>query len=113
VNIFVDKTPLHDGAVIIKNNRIAAASCIMPLTKKEIGAEFGTRHRAAVGTSETSDSDVIVVSEETGKISFAKEGTLYKNLARTELERILIENLSPVKQKGLRWKGWGYHEKNN
>ncbi len=111
-NIFVDKTPLHDGAVIIRGNKIVSASCIMTLTKKEIGAEYGTRHRAAVGTSEVTDADIIVVSEETGKISFAKEGELYKNLGRTDLEKILLNNQSPSKRKGL-WKGWGYHEKIN
>ena len=67
INIFEDKTPLHDGAVIIRDNRVAAASCILPVTQSEIGQELGTRHRAAVGASEVSDAFIIVVSEETGK----------------------------------------------
>ena len=101
-NIFVDKTPLHDGAVVVKKGRIAYASCIMPLTKREIGAEYGTRHRAAVGTSEVSDAYVVVVSEETGAVSLAHEGELYKSLSRAELEKILIEDLKPAKRKGFK-----------
>lgn len=78
INIFEDKTPLHDGAVIIRDNRVAAASCILPVTQSEIGQELGTRHRAAVGASEVSDAFIIVVSEETGKISIARDGKLEK-----------------------------------
>jgi diadenylate cyclase len=78
INIFEDKTPLHDGAVIIQDNRIAAASCILPVTENEIGQELGTRHRAGVGASEVSDALIIVVSEETGKISLATQGRLKK-----------------------------------
>ncbi len=77
VNIFVPKTPLHDGAVIISNNKIAAAACMLPLASdQDISKELGTRHRAAIGMSKESDSIVVVVSEETGKISVAKDGTL-------------------------------------
>ncbi len=77
VNIFTPKTPLHDGAVVISNNKIAAAACVLPLADdKDIARELGTRHRAAIGISKESDSIVIVVSEETGKISVAKDGTL-------------------------------------
>ena len=79
-NIFVNKAPLHDGAVIIRNNRIAAAACILPLTETELSHDLGTRHRASLGTSEVSDAIVIVVSEESGKISAAKNGKLYRNL---------------------------------
>ena len=77
VNIFVPKTPLHDGAVVISNNKIMAAACILPLTSdKDVARELGTRHRAAIGISKESDSIAVVVSEETGKISIAKDGTL-------------------------------------
>ena len=77
VNIFVPKTPLHDGAVVISNNKIAAAACVLPLADDpDIAKELGTRHRAAIGISKESDSIVVVVSEETGKISVAKDGTL-------------------------------------
>jgi len=86
LNIFEDRTPLHDGAVIIRNNRIAAASCILPLTATEIGKELGTRHRAAVGASEVSDACAIVVSEETGKVSVASGGTLYRDISPEELK---------------------------
>ena len=85
LNIFEDKTPLHDGAVIIRNNRIAAASCILPLTESEIGKELGTRHRAAVGASEVSDACAIAVSEESGKVSLASGGKLYKGISPEEL----------------------------
>ncbi|MCL2564306.1 MAG: diadenylate cyclase CdaA [Defluviitaleaceae bacterium] len=85
LNIFEDKTPLHDGAVIIRNNRIAAASCILPLTASEIGKELGTRHRAAVGASEVSDAFAIAVSEESGKVSVANGGKLYKDISPEEL----------------------------
>ena len=85
LNIFEDKTPLHDGAVIIRNNRIAAASCILPLTANEIGKELGTRHRAAVGASEVSDALAVAVSEESGKVALAVGGRLYKDIASDEL----------------------------
>ncbi|MDR1640457.1 MAG: diadenylate cyclase CdaA [Clostridiales bacterium] len=90
-NIFEDKTPLHDGAVIIRNNRIAAAACILPLTGHEIGKELGTRHRAAVGASEVSDAFVLVVSEETGAISLAQEGKLNRNLTEEQIRAALLE----------------------
>jgi len=90
INIFKDKTPLHDGAVIIKNNRITAATCILPLTSVEIGSKYGTRHRAAVGISEVSDALVIVVSEETGLISIAEEGQFIKNRSENQLREKLL-----------------------
>ncbi|MDR2899486.1 MAG: diadenylate cyclase CdaA [Clostridiales bacterium] len=89
INIFEDKTPLHDGAVIIRHNRVAAASCILPLTQNEIGKELGTRHRAAVGASELSDACAIVVSEETGHVSIAMGGQLYKNVSPEDIRRRL------------------------
>lgn len=94
VNIFEPKTPLHDGAVVISNNKIAAAACVLPLADdKNIAKELGTRHRAAVGISKESDSIVIVVSEETGKISIAKDGTLIADLREDVLKKILITNI--------------------
>ncbi len=92
INIFEDKTPLHDGAVIIRNNKIASACCILPLTRNEIGKELGTRHRAAVGVSEVSDAYVIVVSEETGKISLAHSGKLYRDLTEEKIKNIVRFN---------------------
>lgn len=92
INIFEDKTPLHDGAIIIRNNKITSACCILPLTKSEIGKELGTRHRAAVGVSEVSDSYTIIVSEETGIISLAYSGKLYKNLSEEKIRNIVRFN---------------------
>ena len=94
VNIFEPKTPLHDGAVIISENRIAAAACVLPLADdKDIAKELGTRHRAAIGISKESDSIVVVVSEETGKISVAKDGTLIADVREDVLKKILISNI--------------------
>ena len=94
VNIFTPKTPLHDGAVIISNNKISAAACMLPLASdKDIAKELGTRHRAAIGMSKESDAIVIVVSEETGKISIAKNGTLIADLREDALKKILITNM--------------------
>lgn len=94
VNIFTPKTPLHDGAVVISNNKIAAAACLLPLADdKNIAKELGTRHRAAVGISKESDSIVVVVSEETGKISIAKNGTLIADVREDVLKKILISNV--------------------
>ncbi len=94
VNIFVPNTPLHDGAVIIGDNKIKAAACMLPLASdKDIAKELGTRHRAAIGISKESDSIAIVVSEETGKISLAKDGTLIADLKEEALKKILIKNM--------------------
>lgn len=94
VNIFTPNTPLHDGAVVIKDNKIAAAACMLPLASDEdIARELGTRHRAAIGMSKESDAIIIVVSEETGKISIAKEGTLIADLKEEALKKILISNI--------------------
>lgn len=107
VNIFEHNTPLHDGAVIIKNNRIAAASCLLPLTESKISAELGTRHRAAVGASDVSDAFVIIVSEETGHVSVAKGGTLYRNKKEDEVKRLFYGTEVPVKKKRPIWKRRG------
>ena len=94
VNIFVPNTPLHDGAVIISNNKIVAAACILPLANdKEIAKELGTRHRAAIGISKETDSIAIVISEETGKISVAKDGTLIVDVDEETLKKILIKEM--------------------
>lgn len=96
INIFVPNTPLHDGAVVIRDNKITAAACFLPLTQNsELNIELGTRHRAAIGITETSDCVALVVSEETGKISLALEGTLTRNLTVDSLERALSKIMSP------------------
>lgn len=93
-NIFIPNTPLHDGAVIISKNKIASAACMLPLASDtDISKELGTRHRAAIGISKESDSIAIVVSEETGKISIAKDGTLIADLKEDALKKILITNV--------------------
>ena len=94
VNIFVPKTPLHDGAIVISGGRIKAAACMLPLAgDKDIARELGTRHRAAIGISKESDAIAIVVSEETGKVSIAKDGTLIADVKEEALKKILIKNL--------------------
>ena len=94
VNIFVPNTPLHDGAVVISENRIAAAACMLPLASDtDIAKELGTRHRAAIGISKESDAIAVVVSEETGKISVAKDGTLIADVREDVLKKILISNI--------------------
>ena len=88
-NIFFPKSPLHDGAVIIRDNRVYAAGCILPLAQNEVSAELGTRHRAAIGMSEHSDALVIVVSEETGDVSVANAGTLERNISVGEVHEAI------------------------
>ncbi|MBQ9232810.1 MAG: diadenylate cyclase CdaA [Lachnospiraceae bacterium] len=96
-NIFEHNTPLHDGAVIIRNNRVVADSCYLPLTgRNDLNKDLGTRHRAAVGISEVSDSMTLVVSEENGQISIASGGTLYSNLDVESL-RSHLTSLQSVK----------------
>ena len=92
VNIFIPKTPLHDGAVIIRNNKIEAASCFLPLSQNpNVSKELGTRHRAGLGMSEESDAVVVIVSEETGAISIACGGELNMRLSPDALEKQLIK----------------------
>ena len=94
VNIFVPNTPLHDGAVVISENKISAAACMLPLASdSDIAKELGTRHRAAIGISKESDAIAVVVSEETGKISVAKDGTLIADVREDVLRKILISNI--------------------
>ena len=93
-NIFFPKAALHDGAMIIRDGRIAAAGCVMPLSDSHrLSADLGTRHRAGVGTSEASDAVVVIVSEETGTISVAVGGMLKRHLAPQTLERLLRKEL--------------------
>ena len=95
VNIFVPNTPLHDGAVIIRNEKIAAAACFLPLSQNiNLSKDLGTRHRAALGISEVSDASIIVVSEETGCISVAHNGNLTRNLTAESLTKLLYKSLS-------------------
>lgn len=99
INIFIPNTPLHDGAVIVKNNKVAVACAYLPLSESmAIPKEFGTRHRAAVGLSEVSDAITIVVSEETGEVSLTMNGELMSHLSRDDYMRILEEALMPEKQ---------------
>ena len=107
INIFEHNTPLHDGAVIIRRNRVAAATCFLPLTdSNDISMELGTRHRAAIGASEVSDALVVVVSEETGGISMAKGGVLYRDLTIEQLKSMLARpKRTTTKEKLAKWKG--------
>ena len=95
-NIFFVKAPLHDGAMIIRDGRIAAAGCVLPLSdSSHLSADLGTRHRAGVGMSEVSDAVVVIVSEETGTISVAVGGMLKRHLAPQTLEKLLCNELCP------------------
>ena len=99
-NIFFNKAPLHDGAMIIRDGMILAAGCILPLTKNiSVSAELGTRHRAALGVSEESDAVVVVVSEETGQISVAVNGVLARRFTRDTLRDVLESYLIPQEEK--------------
>ena len=95
-SVFFNKAPLHDGAVIIRNERVHAASCLLPLAAdNEIDRDLGTRHRAAIGMSEVSDAIVVVVSEETGTISLCKKGAIKRNYNYRNLYDELLEELTP------------------
>lgn len=98
INVFVPNTPLHDGAVIIRGNRLVAAGCLLPLTDdRTLSTELGTRHRAAIGLSEQCDAVVVVVSEETGTISVAESGRIYRHLDSDQLRQYLMPIFSPRK----------------
>jgi diadenylate cyclase len=115
INIFEHNTPLHDGAVIMRGNRIVSATCYLPLSDNmEISKELGTRHRAAVGISEVTDALTIVVSEETGHVSVTYEGELYRHLDAEGLrdKLVMIQNKEVDDNKKLRlWKGRAKDEK--
>jgi len=89
VTIFSPSSPLHDGAVVISNDQIVAAKCLLPTTTKDIGSQFGTRHRAAIGLSEESDAIIVVVSEETGEVRLAYDGDLLKTSKDEDLTKKL------------------------
>ena len=93
-NIFFKNSPLHDGAIVIANGRIAAAKCVLPSTEREVPMEFGMRHRAALGASEATDALVIVVSEERGSISIARKGHISQNITPAHLRILLRKGLS-------------------
>lgn len=112
INIFEHNTPLHDGAVIVRGNRIVAATCYLPVSKNmRLSKELGTRHRAGVGISEVTDSFTIIVSEQTGKVSLARNGNLISNIdadyLRMKLQEIQKDKtkVSQTKKKPLRKKG--------
>lgn len=110
-NIFVVNTPLHDGATIIRNDRIVCSGCVLPLTNNNnINKKLGTRHRAAIGISENSDALTIIVSEETGTISLAVNGGLTRNYDKDKLKDILIKIMQFRKKKKISFKekvkGW-------
>ncbi len=114
INIFEKNTPLHDGAVIVRGDRVTYATCYLPLSDNmDLSKELGTRHRAGVGISEVSDSMTIIVSEETGKISVAYQGKLTRGVSAPELEEMLrsIQNKSTEEKERIRWKGWPRNEK--
>jgi len=96
ISIFNKYSPLHDGGVIIYNGRVKAARCILPVTEREIPAQFGLRHRAAIGMSEATDTLIVIVSEETGQISLAKNGSIVHNLSFQEVREILNDYLTGV-----------------
>ena len=114
LNIFEKNTPLHDGAVIMSGNRIRSATCYLPLSDNmTLSKALGTRHRAAVGISEVSDSLTIVVSEETGSVSVAKNGRLLRNLNQEQLKEQLQTLQTRISEKNRKiklWKGRGRHE---
>jgi len=100
VNIFIPRTPLHDGAVVIRGNKVEAAGCFLPLSQNpDISKELGTRHRAGLGISEESDAVVVIVSEETGRISIAEGGELKRGLAAEHLSQFLILTFETRKDK--------------
>ncbi|CAH0347763.1 diadenylate cyclase CdaA [Bacillus sp. CECT 9360] len=110
INLFIPNTPLHDGAVIIQNNQVAAAACYLPLSESPfISKELGTRHRAALGVSEVTDCITIVVSEETGSISLTKNGELHRELDQDEFKEILTRELimenKPSSSVRWNWRG--------
>ena len=113
INIFEHNTPLHDGAVIIRENRITSATCYLPLSDNMmLSKELGTRHRAGVGISEETDSFTIIVSEETGSVSIAYKGELQRNITPEILKErlVVLQNKSMTPKKFKFWKGRSKHE---
>ena len=109
INIFEHNTPLHDGAVVIVDGELKAAGCVLPLSNNlEMGKDMGTRHRAALGMSENSDAVVVVVSEETGIISLAKDGIIMRRWDRQNLFHRLQETVIPPEEETSRRRKWGW-----
>lgn len=109
VNVFINKTPLHDGAVIIRGDRVAAAGCFLPLSENpNLSKEIGTRHRAGIGITEQSDAVAIIVSEETGVISVAEEGKLTRFLDDLTLKELLLKRLQKNTQSGTHLFNWRF-----
>ncbi|WP_080848998.1 diadenylate cyclase CdaA [Cytobacillus gottheilii] len=114
INIFIPNTPLHDGAVILQKNQIAAAACYLPLSESPfISKELGTRHRAALGISEVTDSITIVVSEETGSVSVTKNGELHRDLKSDQFKEMLSKELLSQYTKQTSSARWNWRGKNN
>jgi len=115
INIFIPNTPLHDGAVILQKNSVAAAACYLPLSESPfISKELGTRHRAALGISEVTDSITVVVSEETGSISLTKNGELHRDLKPDAFKQMLVNELmTQVKEKQTSSVLWSWRGKKN
>ena len=114
INIFEHNTPLHDGAVILRDNRVVSATCYLPLSDNlALSKELGTRHRAGLGVSEVSDSLTIIVSEETGMVSVAREGKLRRNVDAEAMEKLLVRVSKKVSYSARKkwWKGRKRHEK--
>ena len=117
VNIFEHNTPLHDGAIVVRGDRIVSATCYLPLSdNNSIGKHLGTRHRAGLGISEVSDSFTIIVSEETGRVSYAYGGELVTGVSaeqlREKLQKLNTNDMEEKKGKKLKlWKGWDKSEK--
>lgn len=110
INIFEHNTPLHDGAVIVRGNKIVSATCYLPLSDNiHLSKELGTRHRAGIGVSEVSDSLTVIVSEETGKVSIASGGRVTRNVSKetlkNKLEEIQLKTAEPMKMKSFKDKG--------
>lgn len=105
-NIFFKNAPLHDGAAVIQNDRVVAAKCILPVTQSPVPKAYGTRHRAAIGLTETSDAIVVVVSEETGGISVAFGGKIERNIAPRNLLNAITKHFidNPATQRERRWR---------
>ncbi|MBB6447883.1 diadenylate cyclase CdaA [Bacillus benzoevorans] len=115
INIFIPNTPLHDGAVILQRNRVAAAACYLPLSESPfISKELGTRHRAAVGISEVTDSITVVVSEETGAVSLTKNGELHRDLSKDNFREMLTKELvTQITEKSVSPSRWNWRRKKN
>ena len=114
INIFEKNTPLHDGAVIIRGDRVTSATCYLPLSDNtKLSKALGTRHRAGIGISEATDSLTLIVSEENGTISAAYQGELRRGLGQQDIEELLakIQNKTTEEKKLRLWKGWAKNEK--